>query len=47
VAGWLLQHTGEFFLVFVVAALVVLAGSCSYLFIVDRVEQIDWRKARG
>jgi MFS family permease len=44
VTGWVVQQTGKFYLAFLVAAAVVLTGSCSYLFIIRRVEPIIWPK---
>lgn len=38
--GWVVQHTGQFYLAFLVAAVVVLIGSSSYLFVIGRVEQV-------
>jgi MFS transporter, ACS family, D-galactonate transporter len=47
VTGWVVQQTGKFYLAFLVAAAVVLTGACSYVFIIRRVEQVPWRKARA
>ena len=38
--GWVVQHTGQFYLAFLVAAVVVLIGSSSYIFVIGRVEQV-------
>jgi ACS family D-galactonate transporter-like MFS transporter len=44
VTGVVVQRTGEFFWAFVVATGVLLAGACFYLFVIGRIEQVDWSK---
>ena len=48
VAPWLtgviVQRTGVFYLAFLAVSLVALAGAASFLFLVDRVEPVDWKK---
>ncbi len=48
VAPWLtgviVQKTGVFYLAFLAVSLVALAGAASFLFLVDRVEPVDWKK---
>ena len=41
--GIVVARTGQFFWAFVVATAVVLAGAGFYLFVIGRIEQIDWR----
>jgi ACS family D-galactonate transporter-like MFS transporter len=44
VTGVVVERTGEFFWAFVVATGVLLAGACFYLFVIGRIEQVDWSK---
>lgn len=45
VTGFVVQRTGEFYLAFLVAAVIVLIGSSSYLFIIQKVEQADFKRS--
>jgi nitrate/nitrite transporter NarK len=42
--GVIVQKTGVFYLAFLAVSLVALAGAASFLFLVDRVEPVDWKK---
>ena len=48
VAPWLtgiiVARTGSYYLAFVAVSLVALAGAASFLFLVGRVEPVDWKK---
>ncbi|MGA2133215.1 MAG: MFS transporter [Bryobacteraceae bacterium] len=44
VTGLVLARTGEFFWAFVVATGVVIAGAICYMFVIGRIEQVDWAK---
>jgi MFS family permease len=44
--GLVLARTGSFFWAFALAAAFVLAGACCYLFVIGRVEEVDWSKQR-
>jgi hypothetical protein len=39
------QRTGQFFWAFAVATGIVLAGAFFYMFVIGRIEQVDWSKA--
>jgi MFS family permease len=41
--GFIVQKTHSFFLAFAAACAVLILGACSYLFLVRRVEPVDWR----
>lgn len=43
--GLVVQRTGHFFWAFAVATGVVLAGACFYLFVIGRIEQVDWSRS--
>ena len=49
--GFLVDRTGNFLLPLVIAALVLVAGGLSWLFVVGRVEEVNWkseeRRAQG
>jgi MFS transporter, ACS family, D-galactonate transporter len=40
--GYVVDRTGQFFWAFAVAAVVVLIGSCVYLFVLGPVKPVDW-----
>lgn len=42
--GWVIQVTGHYVAAFAIASGFLFAGALSYLFIVGRVEPVDWRK---
>jgi MFS family permease len=42
--GVLLERTGTFYWAFVAVAVALTIGACSYLFIVGRVEPVDWKR---
>jgi cyanate permease len=44
--GLIVARSGAFLPAFLAASLVSTAGACSYLFVVRKVEPVDWR-ARG
>ena len=44
ITGFVLQRTGHFYWAFVVLAVVALAGTVSWIFMVGRVEQVVWHK---
>ena len=45
VTGRIVQQTHSFFFAFVVACAILILGACSYIFLVRRVEPVEWRKA--
>jgi MFS family permease len=48
VTGWIVDRTGEFYLAFLVAAIVALAGAGFLVLGVGRIEQVTFRvRARG
>jgi cyanate permease len=40
--GWLVDRTGKFYLAFLACCCVLAIGSCSYIFVVRKVERIRW-----
>jgi ACS family D-galactonate transporter-like MFS transporter len=44
VTGWVVDRSGHFFWAFVVIACVTLTGSLNYLFLLGRVEPVNWEK---
>ncbi|HEY1339657.1 MAG TPA: MFS transporter [Bryobacteraceae bacterium] len=44
--GWVVQRTGEFYLAFLAAAIIVLAGAALFVFGVGRIEPVRFRTAR-
>ena len=44
--GFLVDRTGHFVVPLVIAALVLVAGGLSWLFVVGRVEQVNWKSAQ-
>jgi MFS family permease len=40
--GWLVQTTHEFYLAFLVAAMMVLAGAACFVFGIGRIRQVEW-----
>jgi ACS family D-galactonate transporter-like MFS transporter len=42
--GFVVQRTGQFFWAFAVATGVVLTGAFFYLFVIGRIEQVDWSR---
>jgi predicted MFS family arabinose efflux permease len=40
--GWIVERTGEFYLAFVAAAVVVLCGAACYVFGVGKIQPVDW-----
>lgn len=44
VTGLVVARTGEFFWAFAVATGVVLAGAFFYMFVIGRIEQVDWTR---
>jgi MFS family permease len=45
ITGWIVHHTGEFFWAFAGVFALLLAGAFTFLWIVGRVEPIDWDAA--
>ncbi len=41
--GWVVQHTGQFYLAFVAAAAIVLTSAALFVFGVGRIEQVEFR----
>jgi hypothetical protein len=41
--GLVVARTGEFFWAFALATGFVLAGACCYMFVIGRIEQVDWK----
>jgi hypothetical protein len=44
--GLVVTRTGQFFWAFAVATGVVLAGAFFYMFVIGRIEQVDWSPRR-
>jgi len=42
--GWVVARTGHFFWAFVVATGIVLLGAVFYMFVIGRIEQVEWRR---
>jgi len=42
--GLVVARTGQFFWAFAVATGFALAGACFYMFVIGRIEQVDWRR---
>ena len=40
--GWVVKRTGEFYWAFVVCAIFSILGACSYLFVINRNDPVDW-----
>ena len=40
--GWLVQSSGSYISAFLVAAVFLIVGTCSFLFIVGPLEEVDW-----
>ncbi len=47
VAGWTVEATGSYQIAFFVAAIVMLLGVLTYLFVVGPIEPIGWRRERN
>jgi MFS family permease len=45
VTGFVVEKTGSFYWAFVTPGVIAVAGTCSYLFVVRRVEPLDWKEA--
>jgi MFS transporter, ACS family, D-galactonate transporter len=45
VTGFVVEKTGSFYWAFVTPGVIAVAGTCSYLFVVQRVEPLDWAEA--
>jgi MFS transporter, ACS family, D-galactonate transporter len=45
--GFVLQQTGNFFAPFAITAAICVAGIFSWVFIVGRVEQVNWAPKRA
>jgi MFS family permease len=43
VTGFIVQETGSFYFAFLWVCLNFLGAACSYLFLVGKIEQVDWR----
>ncbi|MBZ5582572.1 MAG: MFS transporter [Acidobacteriia bacterium] len=43
ITGWVVERTGQFYLAFVTAAVVALAGAAIFIFGVGPVQRVDWR----
>lgn len=43
VTGFVLQRTGEFYWAFIIVAVVALAGTMSWVFLVGPIQQVNWR----
>jgi MFS family permease len=44
VTGWVVEKSGHFFWAFIIIACVTLTGSLNYLFLLDKVEPVDWER---
>ncbi len=42
--GLVVKHTGQFFWAFALATGIVLAGAFFYMFVIGRIEQVDWSR---
>ena len=42
--GLVVARTGQFFWAFAVATGIVLVGAFFYMFVIGRIEQVDWRR---
>ena len=47
ITGWVVAKTGQFYMAFVVVAVMLLLGICSYVFLVGPVRPLDWPKRQG